>query len=237
MNAPSTLILVGCGKAKRAAAAPARELYTGSLFRAARAYAEARACAPSGCPSVDWRILSAEHGLVHPDVDLEPYDTMLTDARVWAAWGSAVARAVVDYAHLHAPLRLVVLAGERYARPLVRPLVVAPGLWRGGILEVEQPLEGLQLGERLAWFKRERRRAKTLGRRDTIPTPPPAPPEPRRFTHTPEQCPNRETPSPIVGGGGSAMAVPCELCGAVHAREAADVIAQAMKQAAEEIVR
>ena len=33
--------LISCGKAKLAVAAPARSLYTGSLFKAASAYAEA----------------------------------------------------------------------------------------------------------------------------------------------------------------------------------------------------
>jgi len=37
---PLTICLVGCGKSKLDRAAPAKDLYTGSLFRAARAFAE-----------------------------------------------------------------------------------------------------------------------------------------------------------------------------------------------------
>ena len=59
-------LVVGCGAAKRSEAAPARDLYTGSLFRAAREHAEG-----SGLP---WRILSAEYGLLTPDKVVEPYD-------------------------------------------------------------------------------------------------------------------------------------------------------------------
>lgn len=74
-------ILIPCGNAKLAHAAPARDLYTGSLFRLARRFAEARG---------PWWILSAKHGLVHPDTVLEPYNVTLQGpnredyARVWA---------------------------------------------------------------------------------------------------------------------------------------------------------
>ena len=60
------VLIVGCGAAKLDRAAPARELYTGSLARAARRHAEA-----SGLP---WRILSSEYGLVLPDQVIGPYD-------------------------------------------------------------------------------------------------------------------------------------------------------------------
>ncbi len=74
--------LVGCGARKLARPAPARELYTGTLFRLSSAYAE-RVCD-------EWYVLSALHGLVRPDVVLEPYDLTLTDVsivgrRAWAA--------------------------------------------------------------------------------------------------------------------------------------------------------
>jgi hypothetical protein len=59
-------IIVGCGAAKLGHRAAARDLYTGSLFRAARRHAEA-----SGLP---WRILSAKYGLIHPDQEIDPYD-------------------------------------------------------------------------------------------------------------------------------------------------------------------
>jgi hypothetical protein len=59
-------VIVGCGARKLEWAAPARELYTGSLFRAASRHAERL-----GLP---WRILSAEHGFISPDTVIEPYD-------------------------------------------------------------------------------------------------------------------------------------------------------------------
>jgi len=69
MNRLPHLILVGCGARKLAHAAPAKDLYTGPLFRAARAYAEAHADA--------WYVLSAKYGLVHPDRVIEPYNVYL----------------------------------------------------------------------------------------------------------------------------------------------------------------
>ena len=99
-------ILIPCGGAKLDHAAPARDLYTGGLFRLARRFAEARG---------PWWILSAKHGLVHPDTELEPYNLTLQGhdredyARVWA---SMVARQVV--ANIPEGTPLVVTAPAAY---------------------------------------------------------------------------------------------------------------------------
>jgi hypothetical protein len=68
-GAALTVGLVGCAARKLQGPAPARELYVSQLFRKASAYAEAT------CDR--WYILSAKHGLVHPDTVLEPYDVRL----------------------------------------------------------------------------------------------------------------------------------------------------------------
>lgn len=137
--------LVGCGKAKLAHPAPARELYTGSLFRAARRHVE-------GAGYAAWWILSARHGLVHPDEIVGPYEATLTgrtndqiacwarkvDSRmrcsnygVWSQHGGAL---VVD-----------VFAGQAYVEPLLE-------IWTGLSWEIRVPHAGLQIGERLAAF-------------------------------------------------------------------------------------
>lgn len=64
------IALVSRVKSKRAAASPARELYTSQLFRGLRAYAEAHADAR--------HILSAEHGVLRPDDVIAPYERTLT---------------------------------------------------------------------------------------------------------------------------------------------------------------
>lgn len=64
MSNAITVGLVGCASQKLKRPAPARELYVSPLFKKASAYAEAT------CDR--WYVLSAKHGLVHPDAVLEP---------------------------------------------------------------------------------------------------------------------------------------------------------------------
>lgn len=131
------MILVGCGKSKQSRPAPARELYTGSLFRAARGYAEA-----SGQP---WGIVSAKHGLIHPGAVVAPYEHRLSkrEQSAWAVW------VIDEVMATTAPAVVTILAGREYADPLEDELK------RRGV-RVKTPLAGLMLGERLGWFKRQR---------------------------------------------------------------------------------
>lgn len=71
---PSNMIVVvPCSGSKLEHPAPARELYTGSLFRLALRAARRLV-------DDDWiRILSARHGLVELERELEPYDTTWGD--------------------------------------------------------------------------------------------------------------------------------------------------------------
>ena len=145
---PITVCLVGCGKSKLDRPAPARELYTGNLFRAARAYAER-------CD--EWRVVSALYGLVDPEREIEPYDYRLAskDAQ---QWGQLVANAVVHEFRDVGPFDLVLLMGEDYAHPIMSGLRVpnvSPPAWRGNLVGVRAPLRGLGMGKRLAWFKAE----------------------------------------------------------------------------------
>lgn len=105
--------LISCGSEKRTEAAPARDLYVGPLFRAARRWVELH-----GEVYPAWGIISARHGLLLPDQVVEPYDASLAgmseEARVmWAAstadmirrqWGTEVI--------------YTALAGEKYMRAL-----------------------------------------------------------------------------------------------------------------------
>lgn len=65
------IAFVGCGSAKVDVdePVPARELYTSSYFSLKREYAE------TTCDA--WYIVSAEHGLLSPDDEIEPYDASL----------------------------------------------------------------------------------------------------------------------------------------------------------------
>ncbi len=127
---PTRVALVGCGKEKLATEAPARDLYTGSLFAMASRYAEAHCDA--------WFVLSAEHGLVAPETVIEPYDRRIADIR----WRALVAEQLA--AAVPADATLVLLAGDAY------------GAWRELVPNVvEEPLKGMGIGARRAWFANE----------------------------------------------------------------------------------
>jgi Family of unknown function (DUF6884) len=138
LKAP-TLVLVACVKEKLSVPAAARDLYVSPLFRKERAYAER-----SGRR---WFILSAEHGLVAPDEWLAPYERYLPDtpSAFRQAWGMWVAERL-DL--LAGPLRTQVIeihAGSAYIDPLRGHLAT-----KGARLL--EPLAGLTMGQRLAWY-------------------------------------------------------------------------------------
>lgn len=134
------MILIGCGKSKQSKAAPARELYTGSLFRAARDYAEG-----TGQP---WAIVSAKYGLILPSQVIAPYEFRLSQLgpEGRAQWAELVVQQLLEW---HSPAKVVLLMGTEYATPLAKELS-----WRG--IKSAQPLVGLGLGKRLQWFKERR---------------------------------------------------------------------------------
>jgi hypothetical protein len=109
-------------------------MYTGPLTRSAIRYAERSA--------EEFWILSSLHGLLSPDLVIEPYDRRLPTRRVeWLAWGSHVSsRLAGHYATLDVSAEL--LAGADYAAALT-----FPSAWT-----VSFPLEHLSIGQRLRWF-------------------------------------------------------------------------------------
>jgi len=112
------IALVGCGAAKQDLDAgetvPAKELYTSNYFALKREYAE------TCCD--EWRILSAEHGLLDPETKIEAYDASLNpqsdsyigdyEAGVWAV---ETAQSISVWTSYKIPYtHYVVLAGEDY---------------------------------------------------------------------------------------------------------------------------
>ncbi len=136
------VVLVGCVKSKLDHPSPARDLYTSALFRKARAYAES-----TGSP---WYVLSAEHGLVEPTRVIGPYERTLSKAprEYRSTWGEWV---VNDLAVLLVDgLRNKVVevhAGSAYVEA-IRPRLSVEGA------TLVEPLAGLAIGERLAWYGR-----------------------------------------------------------------------------------
>ena len=132
------VVLVACAKRKHDAPAPARDLYLGRTFRAARRYAERQ--------GDWWFILSAKHGLLEPDTVVAPYDMALGDlsASERRAWGHRV----VDRLDVTRGDHVIILAGREYTDPIV-PLLDRRGL------EILIPLAGKNHGERYRWFMRD----------------------------------------------------------------------------------
>jgi hypothetical protein len=148
--------LVGCGRSKLSHPARARDLYTGSLFRAARRYVDAAMAAGQ----LDaWLILSARYGAVHPDQILGPYEATLngftrdqlqmwanrTDRQVRLDWGLG------EFSQHGGRVHVEFLAGETYVKPL------AAHWWGplGVTWEHSDPLAHLQMGERIGWLTRQ----------------------------------------------------------------------------------
>lgn len=108
--------LVACSATKAPARAPAERLYRGHLFRLAVEWIAQR---QDAYPR--WAILSAEHGLVMPGQELEPYDRPMAtvDRRAWGARVAAQLRAQFGEHAIY-----TVLAGADYTVPLTEHVAV-----------------------------------------------------------------------------------------------------------------
>lgn len=123
--------LVACCKSKLGRAAPAKDLYTGTLFRLSVAWLG---------PRVEgWAILSAKHGVLLPDEVTEPYEKTLVGASRDSAreWGEL---AGMDLRQMFPGRKFLVVAGKAYM-----------GALRG--LEHEEAFGGLSLGHKLHALK------------------------------------------------------------------------------------
>lgn len=132
---PPTIGLISCGSAKLEQAAPGKDLYTGSTFRAARRHAEAA--------YDSWWILSARHGLLNPEEIIAPYDETLIGKPLdhLESWAARVARQL--RAEVPEGARIFIHAGAAYWQPL-EPLL-------GPFYEVTVPCRGLRMGEAAHW--------------------------------------------------------------------------------------
>jgi cytoplasmic iron level regulating protein YaaA (DUF328/UPF0246 family) len=129
--------LVSCGSEKSPASkkhpVPAKDLYTGGLFRQARAYAERHADA--------WLILSGKYGVLHPDDLVGWYDVWLGKLPLAEreAWGERVRRELKELGVWDK--HIVLLGGKEYERAVE------------GAPHAIKPLAGLEMGYRRRWFK------------------------------------------------------------------------------------
>ena len=134
------IALISCVSKKRTTRARAAELYTSPLFRLNLQYA--RKLKPDAI-----FILSAKHGLLDLDDEVEPYNVTLNkmDVGQRMAWASKVIRQLQKHCDLRYD-HFIILAGERYRRYLLPHLV-----------SYEIPLKGLPIGKQLQYLKRQLR--------------------------------------------------------------------------------
>jgi hypothetical protein len=94
------LFVVPCGRTKLDTPAPARSLYTGSMFRFCFAVIEREAAlAAAAGMSARVMILSARHGLLDPDTEIAPYEQAMTAPGAVADWRLADQLAAVTADH------------------------------------------------------------------------------------------------------------------------------------------
>jgi len=132
--------LVSCVKSKRDKPATPKNLYTSPYFEKMSSFAEQH--------HDDWWILSAKHVLLNPNDDpIEPYDETLSGARVAEKrkWSKRVAEQLDDEGLLSGDHTLVLHAGRDYYDELL-PLLKETSV------TIERPVEGLAIGERMAWY-------------------------------------------------------------------------------------
>lgn len=155
----TAVALVSCSSKKLGCAAPARLLYSSPLFRASLYFAETL-----GVPVF---VVSAKHELVALDDVLEPYDDRLQpNIHSRRAWGTRVAESVhkldaiwQDRDQRHGVRRdVIALAGVEYTDALlygfgeVRKREINARNYQFDY-RVQQPLLGMQIGQRLSWLK------------------------------------------------------------------------------------
>lgn len=138
---PITFVLISCSKSKLATEAPARELYTGQLFKKAVVWAERH--------RYPWFIISALHGLVTPDQTLQPYNFTIKELRKREREGWAY--------------RAIGCQLSKYASSGSHVFLIMPELYRGHIqttlresgITYENPVEGMGIGQQMKWLTNE----------------------------------------------------------------------------------
>lgn len=126
-----TLVLVACCGPKLKGTHSAGDIYQSDLFLKSRAWAEREGNA--------WGILSAKYGVLAPDQPIEDYDVTLNEmpAEKRREWCDMVREQLTPWKSE----RIVLLAGNRYCE------------WITDEWMTERPMEGLGIGQQLAWLK------------------------------------------------------------------------------------
>ena len=141
---PSAIALVSCSKAKAfdqsTRAIAARSAYCSPLFDKSKAWAQNR--------DLQWGILSAKYGILPPVQEIQDYDLTINEltSKQKEAWRDNV-REQLSSSNTRIK-KVYVLAGKAYVdaiNPVLEELDI----------EIEEPLKGKQIGERLSVLKND----------------------------------------------------------------------------------
>lgn len=134
---PEDIFLVSCVATKSSHPCEARDMYTSTWFKKARRHVEE--------VGLDWFVLSARYGLIHPNEQIEPYELTLNTMpiRERKAWANRVFQQIKD--EIPGRKKFVFLAGARY-REFLLPLLEADGA------QARVPMIGLTQGRQMEWF-------------------------------------------------------------------------------------
>jgi hypothetical protein len=132
----SKIVLISCAKKKQTLKSRAENLYVSPLFRLNLKYAL------SLQPQAIY-VLSAEHGLLSLETEIEPYDKTLNRMRLAEVkdWANSLIGQLESCSNLQND-HFIILAGLRYRQFLVPAL---------GTYEI--PMKGLSLGKQLHYLK------------------------------------------------------------------------------------
>ena len=131
------IVLLSCTKSKLDHAAPAQELYSASpMFQKTLEYG--KQLKPD-----KMYILSAKHHLVPLNKELEPYDKTLKEMPKdeKEAWGEETVKQMKSAGLNLNKDKFIFLTGSEYLKP-----------FKNYITNLETPMEGRRLGERLKWL-------------------------------------------------------------------------------------
>ena len=135
----TTIVLLSCTKSKLDHKAPAQELYSASpTFQKTLEYG--KSLKPDSM-----YILSAKHFLVPLNKELTPYDKTLKEMpkEEKKAWGEEVIKQMKSKGINPEKNKFIFLTGTEYMKPLLDYIPQS---------NIETPLEGKRMGERMKWL-------------------------------------------------------------------------------------
>lgn len=131
------IVLISCASKKRSTRSQAKDLYISPLFKLNLQYAY------SINPDTIY-ILSAKHGLLQLETEIEPYNLTLNEMKTSEVenWASGVIDQLKNKADLQTD-HFIFLAGNKYRKYLI-PILNS----------YEIPMEGMTIGKQLKFLKR-----------------------------------------------------------------------------------